>query len=96
MISNTAMKPLVGWNPVNDRIITARFQSQHAKTKITQAYTPTENSDEEKKNYFCAQLQDVFDQVPNHDVTILMGDMNAKLDGNRQSLEDIGTKWLIQ
>ena len=95
-ISNTAIKPLLGWTPVNDRIITARFQSKHAKTTIIQAYAPTGNSDEEEKNYFYAQLQDVFDQVPNHDVTILMGDMNAKLDGNRQSLEDIGTKWLIQ
>ena len=78
MISNTAIKSLIGWNPVNDRIITARFQSKHAKTTIIQAYAPAENSGDEEKDDFYAQLQAVLDQVTNHDVTILMEDMNAK------------------
>ena len=27
-------KALIGWKPVNDRIITARFQSRHRKTTV--------------------------------------------------------------
>ena len=68
MITNTAIKSLISWNPVNDRTITARFLSEHARRIIIQAYAPTENNDEEEKGDFYAQLQGILDQVLNHDV----------------------------
>ena len=68
LMNKNAAKSLIGWNPVNDRIITARFQSKHTKITLIQVYAPTENSDEEEKDNFYAQLQDISDQVPNHDI----------------------------
>ena len=42
-------------------------------------YAPTDTSEEEDKNSFYAQLQSVLDKIPNRDMVILMGDMNAKV-----------------
>ncbi len=38
VLSKEAAKALIGWKPINDRIITARFQSRHAKTTVIQIY----------------------------------------------------------
>ena len=34
-------KALVGWKPVNERIITARLCTKHAKVTVVQVYAPT-------------------------------------------------------
>ena len=40
MMSKEASRALESWNPVSDRIITARFKSKHIKATIIQVYTP--------------------------------------------------------
>jgi endonuclease/exonuclease/phosphatase family metal-dependent hydrolase len=41
---------------------------------------PTEDKEEEIKEQFYEELQRTQDRVPKHDVTIILGDMNAKLE----------------
>ena len=82
-------KAMIGWKPVNERIITARFQSRHVKTTVIQVYAPTEEAQEEDKDAFYEQLQDVMNDVPNHDLKILMGDFNAQIDNDRTGFEDV-------
>ena len=78
-----AEKALIGWKPVNDRIITGRFQSRHTKTNFVVIYAPTEEAEEEEKDNFYDQCQDVFNEIPKHDMVLLLGDMNAQVDSNR-------------
>ena len=87
ILSKDAGKALIGWTPVNHRIITARLCSRHGKTTIIQAYAPTENSDDDEKDEFYGTLQDLIDSIPNHDIKILMGDFNAQIGQERQGLE---------
>ena len=47
MLNKEASKALIGWSPVNDRIITARLQKKHSETTVTTVYAPTEDSDED-------------------------------------------------
>ena len=54
LMNKNAAKSLIGWNPVKDRIIAARFQSKHTKITLIQVYAPTENSNEEEKDNFYA------------------------------------------
>lgn len=43
------------------------------------AYAPIDNADEEAKDNFYSSLQAVLDDIPRHDVTLLMGDFNARV-----------------
>ncbi|XP_076028391.1 uncharacterized protein LOC143017487 [Oratosquilla oratoria] len=43
------------------------------------AYAPTNDSNEQDKNDFYEKLQEVTDEIPKHDVAIILGDMNAKV-----------------
>ncbi|CAH1266795.1 Hypp3576 [Branchiostoma lanceolatum] len=89
VLDKEASRALIGWKPVNERIITARFESRHGKTTILQVYAPTEDAEESVKDQFYELLQDTFDGIPNHDVKILMGDFNAQIDSNRQGFESV-------
>ena len=42
-------------------------------------HAPTEDKEEEIKEQFYEELQRTQDKIPKHDITIIMGDMNAKL-----------------
>ena len=64
VLSKEAANALIGWKPINDRTITARFQSRHAKTTVIQIYAPTENADEMEKDTFYDQLQDSINDIP--------------------------------
>ena len=55
ILNNEASRSLMGWKPVNDRILTARFKSCHSKTSIIQVYAPTEEAEEEKDDFHNSQ-----------------------------------------
>nr|KAG5691332.1 hypothetical protein BaRGS_014031 [Batillaria attramentaria] len=48
---NKAQRALIGWEPVNSRIITAKFitKKKDIKLNIIQCYAPTNDAEEEKK-----------------------------------------------
>ena len=64
---------------MNDRIVTAKFDSRHNRITIFQVYDPTNDALEDAKDFFCEQVQEVIDTIPNHDIVILMGDWNTNL-----------------
>ena len=73
----------MGWEPVNERIIRARFYSKFAKTTVIQCYAPTELATEEEKDIFYGQLQDELDKTLRHDILLLMGDFQRKSMGRQ-------------
>lgn len=87
VLDRQATEALVGWQPINDRIITARFHAPQVKTTRVQVYAPTEDTTDTDKDTFYDQLQDTINKIPRHDVIIFMGDLNAQIDNNRQGLE---------
>ena len=89
VLGREASRALIGWKPVNDRIITARFQSRHTKTTIVQVYAPTEEADDETKDAFYDQLQATFDCIPSHDLKMVIGDLNAQINQDRQGVEHL-------
>ena len=53
-------------------------------------HAPTEDKEEEIKEQFYEELQRTKDKVPKHDITIIMGDMNAKLGKEKVFSQVIG------
>jgi hypothetical protein len=45
---------------------------------VLNVHAPTEDKDDEIKDSFYKELEDVFDQFPRYHMKILLGDFNAK------------------
>ena len=80
---------MIGRKSLNDPIITARFQTRHTKTTVVGIYAPTEEAELQVKDNFYDQYQDVFNEIPKHDMILLLSDMNVQVDNNRQGLEHV-------
>ena len=78
LMSRSASRTLMDWTPISERIIQARFYSQHAKLTIVHT-SLTEEADEQVKEEFYVVLHDVIDNRNKKDLLIITGDINAKV-----------------
>ena len=67
------------YNPVSERVLAARIHSKHINVSVVVGYAPTEDSDAGVKDDFYQQLTDTFDELPGHDIKLLLGDFNARV-----------------
>ena len=69
----------------------ASFKTRMEKIQlnIIQCYAPTNDNDEGTKEDFYNKLQTVLDEMKEKDVTILMGDFNAKIGSNNRGYEEV-------
>ena len=78
IIASKYAKTLLQWKPISKRILYVELNARHVKLSIIVAYAPIENADEEDKDDFHYSLQMTVDDVPRHDVLLLLGDLNAR------------------
>ena len=88
-LNQMVTKSLLGYHPVNDRILSVRIHGKVREITIIQAYAPTSSATEEEREQFYYQLQSHMDKYKK-DIMILIGDFNAKV-GKRQNDEERGT-----
>ncbi|XP_078574162.1 uncharacterized protein LOC144860669 [Branchiostoma floridae x Branchiostoma japonicum] len=93
MLSQEAQRALIGWEPVNSLIITAKFATKknNINLNVIQCYAPTNNdAEEERKDDFYQRLQAVLDKRRNKlkDITLRMGDLNAKVRADNTGHEE--------
>lgn len=72
-----------GYNTINDRIITLRLNARPTIVHLIQVYAPTSTASDEDVETFYGNLENVLRAIPNREITILMGDFNAKV-GNTE------------
>ena len=91
MLAPEAQRALIGWEPISSRIITAKFTTKRKdiKLNIVQCYAPTNDTEEDKKDDFYERLQVVIDRLGKKDVTLVMGDLNAKIGADNTGYECI-------
>ena len=77
MMSKLAEASLMEWQPINDRIIMARFYSKYIKLTVIHTYSPTLDAEDEDKELFYEQLQSIVETVYKHDLLLITGDMNG-------------------
>ena len=60
-------------------MISVRFQGRAFNITVVQVYAPTTNAKEAEVQWFCEDLQDLFELTPKKDVLLVIGDWNAKV-----------------
>ena len=73
---------LIGYSPVNDRVLKVRIQARPHNFSFIQCYAPTNRASDEEMGNFYNTLQETLDTIPNRDVKVIMGDLNAKVGKN--------------
>jgi hypothetical protein len=89
LLSPNAHKSLMEWQPVNERIIVARFNAPFRNVTIIQCYAPTENATTDAKETFYDQLTSVIAKVHKKDILIQIGDMNAQIGSDNSELKSV-------
>ena len=73
----------MGFEPINERICNVRLKGKYHNITIINIHAPTEEKDEDTKERFYAELQQIQEKVPKHDLLIIIGDYNAKIGRER-------------
>ncbi|VDP56612.1 unnamed protein product [Schistosoma margrebowiei] len=91
MLSKVARNALVEWESHLSKIIKVSFKTKKEgiTMNIIQCYAPTNDSNDDIKDQFYERLQSIIEKCPRKNLTILMGDLNAKVGIDNTGYEDI-------
>lgn len=87
MITSKVERLLLNWEPINERIINAQFNTRYFKLTIVQCVAPTNDGTDANKGCFYDSLLDIINKTPRHDIVVVMGDFSAKLWDNNIGVE---------
>lgn len=93
IVSSDFKRSLISWQPINERLMTARFQSKLRKITFVVCYAPTEAADFELKDEFYGQLEAALSACPQSDIKIVVGDFNSKVGNINTNLEHVMGKY---
>ena len=93
VLSKFASNSLVSWNAVSERILTAVFKHKHGRLNIVACYAPTNTSEDTEKEEFYTSIDSIFSKFGRHDLSMLVGDINATVGTNRDGYERILGPW---
>ena len=88
-LSKRIRNSLISFTPTSERVLTARLHSKQINISVVVAYAPTEGAEESEKDKFYRTLTDTFDELPRHDIKLLLGDFNAKVTSGRYGSEAV-------
>jgi hypothetical protein len=93
LLSRRARESLLGYMPVNERIIMARFAAVPFNTSVIQVYAPTSDSTDDVIDQFYHDLKSTIQNVPKQDVLIIGGDWNASIGKDNNGWEAVMGKY---
>ena len=80
---------IANWKPLGPRMLYVRLKHSQGYVSVFTCYAPTDNADSEAKELFYRQLKGELRRVSRHDITVILGDMNATIGPSRAGLESI-------
>ena len=72
-------KSMIGWWPINDRMMMIKISAQPFNMNIIQLYAPTSTHEGEEIDEFYDKIQHALQNVKSDEITIVMGDLKAKI-----------------
>ena len=79
LLRDRVRKALIGYNPINSGVVTARFDATSYKITVIHAYAPTTDSSNKDIEVFYDILDDTLTKIHKKDIVIMIGDQNTKI-----------------
>ena len=90
IVKKEITKNVMGFEPINERICKIRLKGKYHNTTLINIHVPKEEKDDVKEQFY-AELQQVQEKVPKHDLLIILGDCNAKI-GREKAYQKVTIK----
>jgi hypothetical protein len=90
IIKQLAMNKILGFKLISECTCKLRVKGKFHNITLINIHAPTEDKEEDIKEQFYEELQTVQDRVPKHDLTIILGNMNAKLGKEKAFSQVVG------
>ena len=72
-------KSVIGYNAMNDRLLSVRIAARPVNLPIIQVYAPAHPATDDELEEFYGQLQELVELTPSTDMLMVQGDFNAKV-----------------
>ncbi|ESO05752.1 hypothetical protein HELRODRAFT_77491, partial [Helobdella robusta] len=93
ILGKKARRALTEYNPVNDRLMYARFKGYPRDIIVIVAYAPATNHSDDEVETFYEQLEQTLKTLPKKNVKIVVGDWNAKIGSDNIGFEEVMGKY---
>lgn len=79
LVHNSLIPWVKQFKAIYDRICYIRINMNHRDMIMICAYTPTESGNEEAKDVFYEELEQLYNDMPSYCIKLLLGDMYAQV-----------------
>lgn len=93
-VNKKIISRVIGFEPVTDRLCKLRLRGRFRNITLVTAYAPIENAEETQKETFYDELSTLLDRIPTYDLTIVLGDFNAKI-GKEDFVKEVGGSYTL-
>jgi endonuclease/exonuclease/phosphatase family metal-dependent hydrolase len=89
LINKLIRNSIISYKFISERILLLRIRCKVRNLTVVQCYAPTEDAEEEVKQAFYDMLQKTLTETPKKDMKVLMGDFNAKVGSDNDTIENV-------
>jgi len=86
VLPKTINNCVVGYECVNDRVLSIKLKAKPVNLNIIQLYAPTSAASDLDMETFYGDLETTMAKISNRELLIIMGDLNAKIGANADQL----------
>ncbi|XP_045454539.1 craniofacial development protein 2-like [Melitaea cinxia] len=90
IVTKEMAKHVINFTPLTDRVALLKLNGHPFNLNIIQVYAPTAESSDDAIKSFYSDIMECLKLTKNHDINIIMGDMNAKV-GQRPKNDVVGS-----
>lgn len=79
LVKKSIITTVKTFQPISDKLCYLTIDIKNTKMTVVNLHAPTEEKEEEQKDTFYEELENVLDKLPRNNIQIVIGDVNAKI-----------------